>query len=53
MIKSTVRNKPPQFLLKLYHIVNLPSSDYVVSWDITGEKIIIRSEKLFSEQIMK
>lgn len=53
MIKPRRVNKPAKFLLKLFHIVNLPASDDLVCWDNLGEKIIIKNEGLFLDQIMK
>ena len=48
--KST---KPPQFLVKLFQIVNNPAFDYVVCWDASGEKIIIKNAKVFEDKVMK
>ena len=43
----------PQFIRKLYEIVNLPSSDDIVSWDTSGEKFMIKNQRQFMDQIMK
>ena len=52
MKKELTGLRVPQFLLKLYHIVNIPKTDFIVSWNDTGDKIILKNETLFVDQLM-
>lgn len=51
LFKNT-KEESPNFLLKLYNILDTPEYSEIISWDSAGKMVIMKHINLFTEKIL-